>query len=884
MTLLDYLPVRISMLFQRFRINAEFEEELHSHILHRADDLERSGLDRAQAERQARIEFGAREKFREECHDALGYGFFEILFLDLRFALRVLRKVPAITIAAVVTLTLAIGANATVFGILDALILRPLNVPQAEDLYGTQYGESSEFQSYPNYVDLRDHNHSFEDLAAYNFIFVGITTGKTPSVASGYQTTGNYFDVLRINPYLGRFFHSSDERGPNSAPFLVMNYAYWRSQFHGDPGIIGQVVQLDKHPFTVIGVAPKEFQGTLSFFTPDVFVPIVNQEQFGGDTALNARGNNHAIFEVFGHLKPGVTPADAAVDVNTFGATLEKTYPNEVSHKKASLSHEGLTSFGAPIKGFMTGLVSLAGLILLAACANLGGLFAANVSDRSRELALRLALGSSRRRILRQLLTEAMLISLAGGTLGLVGSFALLRWLSEWHPFPGAPIHLPVNPDARICLVSLAFSLASGFLFGVVPLNQVIRANPYEIVKAGSIRRLGYRITFRDILLLVQIAISAVLVNSSMVAVRGLVRSLHSNLGFEPRHTMLLRTDLSMAGYSGEDVPAMQKRMVDAMETIPGAERVGLVNNYPPLVYGAGERSKIFRDESSDLKPSSVAATPYRYEVSPGYFDASGTALLAGRSFSWRDDKKASLVAVVNRELAAKLSGSVVIAVGKYFRLHDGRRVQVVGVVEDGKYLTVNEDQQSAMFLSSLQSPLSATYLVMRSERDPQQLSEAMRTKLRQQDAALPCDIATWNTLLAAVLFPSRVATIALGIMGAIGALLSITGIFGMAAHSVSKRLRELGIRRALGAQRAEVLWSILGRPLKLLIAGSVAGISLGILGARLLAVLVYEPTPLDPWVVAGVVLAMAMLGLVATWIPAQRALTMDPLLLLREE
>ena len=884
MTLLDYLPSRLSMLFQRCRINAELEEELQSHVLHRADDLERSGLNRSQAERQARLEFGAREKVREECHNALGYGFFEILLSDFRFALRVLSKAPALTIAAVVTLTLAIGANATVFEILDALILRPINVPQAKDLYGIQYGDSSEFQSYPNYIDLRDHNHSFEDLAAYNFIFVGVNTGRSVSVATGYQTSGNYFDVLKINPYLGRFFHSSDERGPNSAPFLVMSYAYWHSRFQGDPGLIGRVVQIDQHPFTVIGVAPKGFHGTLSFISPDVFVPIVTQEHLGGDTALNTRGNNHAIFEVFGHLRPGVTPSDATVDVNTFGATLEKDYPNEVRHKKSSLSHEGLTSFGTPIEAFVAGLMSLAGLILLAACANLGGLFAAHVSDRSRELAMRLALGSSRRRILRQLLTEAMLISLAGGTLGLVGSFSLLRWLSEWHPFPGAPIHLPVNLDARFILVSVVLSLASGFLFGMVPLNQVIRANPYEIVKAGSIGRLGYRINIRDILLLMQIAISALLVNSSMVAIGGLSRSLHSNLGFDPGHAMLLRTDLTMAGYTGEQVPVMQKRMVEAMETIPGAEHVGLVNNYPPLVYGAGERSIIFRDDSSDLRQASVAATPYRYEVSSGYFDAAGTALLVGRSFSWRDDKNAPLVAVVNRELATKLFGSVVTAVGKHFRLHDGRRVQVAGIVEDGKYLTVNEDQQPAMFLSSLQSPLSAAYVVVRSERDPQQLIEAMRTKLREQDPALPCEIATWSTLLAAALFPSRVATVALGIMGVIGALLSITGIFGMAAHSVSKRSRELGIRTALGAQRTEVLWAVLGRPLKLLLVGSVTGISLGILGTRLLAVIVYEPTPLDPRVIAGVVLAMTLLGLVATWIPAQRALTNNPLVLLRDE
>jgi len=414
--------------------------------------------------------------------------------------------------------------------------------------------------------------------------------------------------------------------------------------------------------------------------------------------------------------------------------------------------------------------------------------------------------------------------------------------------------------------------------------RQVLRANPYEIVKAGSSGRVGRRMTVRDVLLVVQIAICAVLITSSLVAVRGLMRSLHSDFGFEPRSTMLVSTNLAMAGYSGDKVLAMQKRMIDAMQTIPGIEEAGWVNNYPPLVYGAGSRANVFKNETTNLKPSNVAAMPYRYDVSPGYFAGAGTSLLAGRSFSWNDDKKAPPVAVVNKELARKMFGLVTNAVGRYYKLQDGTQVQVVGVVEDGKYLSVTEDQQPAMFLSALQWPSSQAYLVVRSHRDPQQLTAALKSKLRDLDSGLPADIQTWSDQLAVVLFPSRMATMSLGVLGMMGAILSITGIFGMAAYSVSKRLRELGIRVALGAQRKEVLEAALGRAVRLLAIGSAVGLVLGILASRVLASIVYQATPRDPLVLAGVVLAMSLLGLVATWIPAQRALSVDPLILLREE
>jgi predicted permease len=423
-------------------------------------------------------------------------------------------------------------------------------------------------------------------------------------------------------------------------------------------------------------------------------------------------------------------------------------------------------------------------------------------------------------------------------------------------------------------------ALASGFLFGAVPVRQILRTNPYEIIKTGSIGKVGRRITLRDLLLGVQIAICAFLVTSSLVAVRGMLRSLHSNFGFEPRNAMLVHTDLNTAGYRGDSVATMQKRMIEALATIPGAKSVGLVS-WPPLG-GGWIKSDVFLEQTTDLSLSNAAANAFLYNISPDYFQAAGTALLAGRTFSWHDDKNAPHVAVINQEFARKIFGSVTNAIGRQYKMPDGTRAQVVGVVEDGKYLSLAEEPQPAMFLPFLQAPSSVTRLVVRSDRDPQQLAAAMKTTLQDLDAGLPFTIGPWT--MDAALFAPHVATVSLGVMGVMGAMLAVTGIFGMAAYSVSKRLRELGIRIALGAQRRGVLEAALARPLKLLAFGSAAGLLLGILATRVLAFIVYQATPRDPLVLGGVVLAMVLLGLLATWIPAQRALSVDPAILLREE
>jgi predicted permease len=764
------------------------------------------------------------------------------------------------------------------------VILRPLKIPQPESLFMIEWRKGSGNQSYPDYVDLRDRNRSFDGLAAFNIDLAGLDTGENPSRAWVLEVSGNYFDVLRIQPYLGRFFHRSDEHGPNSAPYLVLSYTYWQNRFQGDRGLVGRVVQLNKHPFTIVGVAPPGFHGTLLFAAPDFFLPIVNQEQVSGVSILNSRGTRTGVFSVLGHLKAGVTPAQASADLNSIGSYLEKTYPKDDNHVNFGLARPSLYGnfLGPPVRAFLTGLMLLAALILLAACANLGSLFAARAADRSREIALRLALGAKRSRILRTLLTEAALISLAGGALGLWGSIALLRGMTTWQPIPRYPLTLPVTPDANVYGVALVLALLSAILFGMVPVRQVLQVDPYQVIKSGTSGSVGRRISTRELLIAVQIAICAVLVTSSMVAVRGLERSMHSNFGFEPRNAMLLNATPQMAGYQGAAVPDLQRRMIRAVESLPGVQSVGLTDQMP--LSGSSRGGLVFKDETVDLRRANAAGLPFLYIVSPGYLRAAGTALLAGRSFTWHDDGNSPRVAMVNREFARTLFGSARNAVGRYFKMRDGARMQVVGVVEDGKYFNLAEDQEMAMFLPILQKPSNEIWLIVRSKRDPRELAAALKSVVTDLDRGLPASITTWNQEMVFALFPSRMATASLGVLGLIGAVLSLTGIFGMAAYSVSKRLKELGIRLALGARPKEVLQAALGRAFKLLAFGSLTGLVLGLLATRVLASIVYQATPRDPLVLAGVVLVMLLVGLLATWIPAQRALSVDPLTLLREE
>jgi predicted permease len=807
---------------------------------------------------------------------------------DLQLAWRQLRNAPGFALTAVLTLALAIGANAVVFSVLNALVLRPLNVPNAENLFMLERAFGSDTtpsHSYPDYRDLHDRNRTFDSLITYDIMGgVGLDTGSgNPSVVWPYLVSGNYFDALGIQPYLGRFIHDSEEHGKNSMPEIVLSYPLWHTYFNGDRAVIGRTVQINKHPFTIVGVAPPNFRGTELFFAPDLWAPIVHQPQIADFDSLDDRGN-HTTW-VIGRLKPGVTPAAATSDLNAIAGSLAKSYPKSDDGLKLSLSRPGLAgnTLGQPTRAFMGGLMLLAALILLAACANLGSLFAARAADRSREIALRMALGSRRSFIFRQLLTEAVLVSLTGGALGLVGAVAILRILSVWRPIPNIPINVPVNPDAKTYAMAILLALFSGLFFGLVPVRQVLRSDPWQIIRSGMTSIGGVRrFTLRDVLLALQIVICAVLVTASLVAVRGLMRSLQSSYGIQPKGVMLVTADLHMAGYDGDQRVQMQKRMLDAAAAVPGITVAGYADRLP-LSIGGGD-SEVFPDTTTDYRPTNAVGDAQNFQVSPDYFRAAGTAFLAGRTFTLHDDKKAPVVAIVNREFARKVFGSVNQAVGGHFKFWGGNRAEVVGVVEDGKYQTLTEDQRPAMFFSFLQHESSNTTIVVRTERDPQQIAAALQRSMRNLDPALPLEIRTWDRELDAALFAARVATVSLGVLGLLGAMLAITGIFGMASYTVSKRLREFGIRIALGADQRKVLTAALGRAFRLLAAGSVAGILLGVLATRVLSFIVYQATPKDPVILCGVVLTMLLLGVVAALIPARRALAVDPMILLREE
>jgi predicted permease len=806
------------------------------------------------------------------------------MFRDLKLAVRKLGKSPGFTLTAIATLALGIGANAVVFSMLNAVVLKPVKLPHAENLYTVQRNTYPS-HSYLDYVDLRDRNRTFESMMTFQIMGpVGIDSGQNPTTAWPYLASGNYFDGLGVQPYLGRFFHATDERGKNSAPYVVLSYAFWHTYFHGDKNVVGKPVEINKHPFTVIGVAQPDFRGTELFFVPALWIPIVDQPEVMGFDMLANRGDHSPM--VVGRLKPGVTPSAATGDLNTIGSWLAKTYPGADDGIKFSLTHPGLIGdmLAKPARAFMIALMLLAGLILLAACANLGSLFAARAADRAKDVALRLALGSKRGLIMRQLLTEAVLVALAGGVIGLAGGVVILHGLSAWQPVPDVPINVPVNPDARTYTLGLLMALGSGFLFGMVPVRQVMRSDPWQMIRTGMAGGTGTKkFGFRDVMLVVQIAICAVLVTSSLVAVRGMVRSLHANFGFVPQNVMLVGSDMHMAGFADDQIPQMQKRMLDALAALPGVQAVGYVDS-PPLNLGGGD-SDVYTDTATEFRPTNAIADAMNYKISPGYLAAAGTKLLAGRDLRLDDNKTAPKVALVNRTFAIKVFGSVEKALGGHFKYWGGtERAEVVGVVEDGKYRSITEDQQPAMFFSYRQHSSSETFMVVRYAHAPGDASEAIEKAIRGLDSALPIGVRPWPQELQGALFAPRVATVALGVLGLLGAMLAVTGIFGMASYTVSKRLRELGIRVALGAGRREILGASLGRAFRLLAAGSAAGLALGLMATKVLSYIVYQATPKDPLVLGGVTVTMLVLGIVAASIPARRALAVDPLILLRDE
>jgi predicted permease len=866
------------------RMEAELKRELDHHLHQLTAEFERRGYSHQQAVLMARREFGGSEQVKESCRDQRRWAWMTGLRQDLALALRQMRRSPGFAATAVLTLALGIAANVIVFGVLQTMILEPVNVPRGDRVMMLSLSTSPfPFIAYPEVRDVRDGNTMFSAVAAYNIGNFGLETGGATRPMWGYEVSGQYFELVAIKPFLGRLLQRADDDHPGASNAAVLSWPAWKNSFGADPHIVGKTLRLNKHPYTIVGVTPEGFYGTEKFLQAEIFIPLANAASLGEGDFLEQR-QSRQVFSVV-RLKDGVTLPQARAELNAIAARGRRQYPAEEEGLGYKLARPGLVgdTIGGPARAFLAGVLFLAGIVLLAACANLGSLFAARTADRAREIAIRMAIGSSRWRILRQVLVEAILISLIGGACACGLAWMALTGLATWHPPTDYPMGFTVQPQPLLILMTLAISLLAGVAFGVMPLRQIFKTDPNDAIKSGGSQRFaGRRWALRDCLLAAQIALCCVTVTAAFVSLRGLGKALTTDLGFQPRTAVLTRFDLNQAGYSEEAAGRLQRQLLETVSRLPGVRAAGYANTTP--LKGDHSATDVFSQQTSDFRPSNRAFGANFFQVSPGYFAAAGTPLLAGRDVSFTDTAKTPAVVVVNQTFARLLfhSGD---AVGRYFKTRKGQSVQIVGIVADGKYLTITENQEAAIFYPISWKTSAATALIVRPSGGAAAMAASVRQAVRDLDPGIPIrESSVWYSQLAMSFFPSQVATAALGLFGAFGLLLSIAGAFGLASYTVSKRLRELSIRVALGAPARQILTAALGRMLILLGAGSLVGLVLGIAASRLLSAIVYQASAQDPFVLVAVAFTMVLTGSLSVAGPVRRALRIDPATLLREQ
>ena len=799
---------------------------------------------------------------------------------DTRYALRVLLKSPGFTAAAVLTLALGIGANTAVFSIVNALILRPLPVERPSELVFLENARYGPSQSFPNYKDLRDRNQVLAGLVGYRMAPMELETDRGAERIWGYLATGNYFDLLGVKPALGRFYNQSDDVHAGASPYAVLSYGAWQARFGADPAIVGKVIRINRLPYTVFGVAGPDFHGTELFYWPEVWVPMMMEPRIESRSWLDERSTWNTF--VLGRLKPNVSPAQAEANLNSIAVEMTRQFPNENDGLHFQLTKPGLIGnlIGAPAKAFALGVLVLACLVLLAACTNLASMFTARATDRQRELAVRLAIGAGRGRVVRQVLTETLVLSLAGGGTGYLLASLLSSALSLWHAPMDFPVQFNVTVDWRVFLFAMAGSIIAAGLSGSAPAWRASKTDPNAALRGAS-GTWRSRLALRDLLVTVQVAICFVLISASFLSLRGLEQALQMNLGFQPQRVSTAAFELSLAGYPEERGRAFQRQALEAIQQLHGVQSAAYSNSVPLSIDQS--HTAVYTADKTDLRPSDRINVVY-YQVSPQFFAALGTKLLAGREFTWHDDSKSPPVAIINLAFAKRVFHNEN-AVGRRFPSYSGTPVEVVGVVEDGKYESLTESQRPVVFWPILQSYNPTTTLEVRSSLPATQMVSEIRRTMAKLDPELPLyGVGGLEQMLGFAFLPTRAAAMALSAFGVLAIMLAATGIHGLVAYAVARRTHEIGIRMAIGARPFQILRVILSKTAALLFFGSLIGFAAALAVGRVIASIVYETQPRDPLVMASVWLAIALLGLFASWSPARRATRVDPLVALRYE
>lgn len=801
---------------------------------------------------------------------------------NLTLALRRLRSSPGFTAAAIVTLALGIGANATIFSMVNSVVFRPFGVQNQSALVSFNYHTSTgggPMISYPDYKDYRDRNTVFNGLAMYFFDAMNISRGSAQNTRLwGYAVSGNYFDMLGVQPLRGRMLHPGDDVQRGGRPVAVIAYSYWQANFAGDPNVVGKQFKINGLDYTIVGVTPQAFIGTEVLFTPQVFIPLAMTGNWMDDRS-SLQGF------VVGRLKPGITMQVAQGPIDSIARDLAREYPKVDGGVSIVLSPSGMGgNFLRPgIIGFSAVGMVVAGLVLLIACVNLAGLLLARAADRRKEVAIRLALGASQGQLVRQLLTESLLLSLAGGAAGLLLAAWLTALVNLWRPPIDTLTMAPVVMDTPVFLFAAAVSVLSAFLFGLMPALQTTRAGLVEAIKSGAPSGKLRRLNARDLLVTVQIALSVVLLIGSILVVRSLQHALTLKLGFQPEHAAVLSLDLAGQGYNEQRSREFQRRLLDKVRAMPGIQ-VAAMSSGLPLAPTDSISDGIYIEGRPEPRPGDVPSANI-YAITSGYLEAMHTRLMAGRDLDQRDKQDAPLVALVNETFVRRLLAGQD-PIGKRFRHGTaGKWIQIAGVVEDGKYGSLRELPGLAIFEPIAQRWDQNQTVIARSPMPETETVRLLRRAVLELDPSLTVfEDGSLTSALGLALFPARMAAVVLGSFGTLAVILAATGVYGIMAYAVSRRTREIGIRMALGAAPSQVARAVLTRTAKLLAVGMAVGFAAAFAAGRLFGQILYGIGAHDPATYLCAVALMGVVAFVACWVPARRAIHVDPLTALRAD
>jgi predicted permease len=817
------------------------------------------------------------------------------LWQDLRYSFRMLWKSPGFTLVAVLTLALGIGANTAIFSGVSALILRPLPVEQPERVVSIFeiYNDPNDYNgfSYPDYVEYRDQNHVFEGILGYRLVQAALSDKDQNDVIWGELVTGNYFDVLRVRPLMGRGFLPEEDKTPGARPVVVLGYNLWQRRFNSDPSLVGKTVTLNAQAYTVVGIAPKEFTGTKFALSMDFWVPMMMQAQImRGDTdRLNDRQDHW--FNAIGRLKPGVTLEQAEAEMTTIAGRLEQAYPadrDKNGHVIVRRETEGRFEEAAGTVTLGAGLaLGLIGMVLLIACANVANLLLARAITRRREIGIRLALGASRFRLIRQLLTESVMLSVTGGCLGLLVAFWATDWMQSFIPVLPYTIALDFSPDTRALSFTLLISVMTGIVFGLAPALQASNPDVVPVLKGETLApRHGFRrFTLRNLLVISQVALSLVVLVCGGLFVRSARAARAIDPGFTTDNVLAVSLNPSLVGYTEEQGKQFYQRLVERVEALPGVQSAN-VSSLLPLGDSTSSRGPILAEGQEEPPPGSEGGNVLCNFVGPKHFETLQISLLQGRDFTWRDDMGAPGVIIINETLARRLWPGQN-PLGKRLRVGDAKSpyLEVIGVAKDGKYRSLGEEPKPYMYFPVLQRYRPALTLLVRTAGDPRSLVGGIRQQVQALDPKLPIyEIKTMKEHMTYALWAIHLGASLSTTFGLLALMLAATGLYSVMAYSVSQRTKEIGIRMALGACRRDVLKLVTGQGMTLALVGVVIGLTVAFFVTRILSSLLYGIGTTDAAIFIGIPLLLAAVALVACYIPARRATKVDPMVALRYE